>query len=61
MTNPEFHTLDGANRAAAEASFEFARRRVLLRQRLLLTDGVPIELGARSFELLLALLEAEDR
>jgi len=61
MTNPEFHTLDGANRATAEASFEFARRRVLLRQRLLLTDGVPIELGARSFELLLALLEAEDR
>jgi len=61
MTNPEFHTLDGANRATAEALFEFARRRVLLRQRLLLTDGVPIELGARSFELLLALLEAEDR
>jgi hypothetical protein len=32
---------------------------VLLCQRLLLTDGVPIELGARSFELLLALLEAD--
>jgi len=61
MTNSAFHTLDGANRATAEASFEFGRRRVLLRQRLLLTDGVPIELGARSFELLVALLEAEDR
>jgi hypothetical protein len=32
---------------------------VLLCQRLLLTDGVPIELGPRSFELLLALLEAD--
>jgi DNA-binding winged helix-turn-helix (wHTH) protein len=31
---------------------------VLLRQRLLLADAVPIELGTRAFELLLALLEA---
>ena len=61
MTNSKFHTLAGANRATAEASFEFGRLGVLLCQRLLLTDGVPIELGARSFEFLVALLEAEDR
>ena len=48
----------GANRATAEGSLEFGRFRVLLRQRLLLADGVPIELGTRAFELLLALLEA---
>ena len=61
MTNSAFHILDDANRATAEASFEFGRGRVLLIQRMLPTDGVPIELGARAFELLLALLEAEDR
>jgi DNA-binding winged helix-turn-helix (wHTH) protein len=32
---------------------------VLLRQRRLLADGVPIMLGTRAFELLLALLEAD--
>ena len=50
--------INGANRATAEASLEFGRFRLLLRQRLLLRDGVPIELGTRAFELLLALLEA---
>jgi DNA-binding winged helix-turn-helix (wHTH) protein len=58
MTNSVFHPFDGANCATAEASLEFGRFRVLLRQRLLLADGVPIELGTRAFELLLALLEA---
>jgi DNA-binding winged helix-turn-helix (wHTH) protein len=58
MTNSAFHTPGGANRAEAEASLEFGRFRVLLRQRQLLADGVPIELGTRAFELLLALLEA---
>jgi DNA-binding winged helix-turn-helix (wHTH) protein len=58
MTNSTFPTLDGANRSAAEASFEFGRFRVLLRRRQLLADGVPIELGTRAFELLLTLLEA---
>jgi DNA-binding winged helix-turn-helix (wHTH) protein len=58
MTDPAFPTSGGANRAAAEASLEFGRFRVLLRQRLLLADGAPIELGTRAFELLLALLEA---
>ena len=57
MTNSVFYTLDGANRAIAEQSLEFGRFRVLPRQRLLLADGAPIELGTRAFELLLALLE----
>ena len=56
MTISIFHRLDGANRATAEASLEFGRFRVLLRQRRLLADGVPMELGTRAFELLLALL-----
>jgi DNA-binding winged helix-turn-helix (wHTH) protein len=58
MTDSAFHTLDGANRAIAEQSLEFGRFRLLPRQRLLLADGAPIELGTRAFELLLALLEA---
>ena len=41
------------------AAFEFGRSRVLLRQRQLLVDGVPVELGARAFDLLLALLGAD--
>jgi DNA-binding winged helix-turn-helix (wHTH) protein len=59
MPNSVPHTIDGANRAIAEQSLEFGRFRVLLRQRQLLADGVPIELGTRAFELLLALLEAD--
>ena len=47
------------NPAAAEATFEFGRFRLLLRQRQLVADGVPIELGARAFDLLLVLLEAD--
>ena len=58
MTNSAFPTFDGANPSAAEASLDFGRFRVLLRQRRLLGDGVPIALGTRAFELLLALLEA---
>ena len=58
MTNPAFPTLDGASRSAVDASLEFGRFRVRLRQRQLLADGSPIELGTRAFELLLALLEA---
>ena len=42
-----------------EAALEFGRSRVLLRQRQLLVDGVPVELGTRAFDLLLALLEAD--
>jgi DNA-binding winged helix-turn-helix (wHTH) protein len=58
MTNPAFPTLDDASRSAADASLDFGRFRVRLRQRQLLADGLPIELGTRAFELLLALLDA---
>src|SRR5438552_11824167 len=47
-----------SNGAAGEATLEFGRFRVLLRQRQLLADGAPIELGTRAFDLLLVLLEA---
>jgi len=50
---------DRSSRAAAEATLEFGRFRVLLRQRQLVADGVPIELGTRAFDLLLVLLEAD--
>src|SRR5260221_11737355 len=48
-----------SNRAATEATLEFGRFRVRLRQRRLVADGVRIELGTRAFDLLLALLEAD--
>ena len=54
--NPPLH---GADRAAPNATLEFGRFRVLLRQRQLVADGVPIELGTRAFGLLLVLLEAD--
>jgi len=50
--NLVFHTLDEANRGTAEASLEFGRFRVPLRQRLLLADDTPMELGMRALELL---------
>jgi DNA-binding winged helix-turn-helix (wHTH) protein len=43
----------------ADAALEFGRFRVLLRQRWLLADGVPVELGSRAFDLLRVLLEAD--
>jgi DNA-binding winged helix-turn-helix (wHTH) protein len=54
-------SLHRANRSrpAAAATLEFGRFRVLLRQRQLLAGDVPIELGTRAFDLLLALLEAD--
>ena len=45
--------------ATADAAVEFGRFRVLLRQRQLVSDGVPVELGTRAFDLLLVLLEAD--
>ncbi len=57
--NPPAH---GANRwrlATADTTLEFGRFRVLLRQRQLVADGVPIELGTRALDLLLVLLEAD--
>src|SRR5947209_20610036 len=50
---------DRSSREAAEATLEFGRFRVLLRQRQLLADGVPIELGTRALDLLMALLKAD--
>jgi DNA-binding winged helix-turn-helix (wHTH) protein len=45
--------------ASVEATLEFGRFRVLLRRRQLLSDGYPVELGTRAFDLLLVLLEAD--
>jgi DNA-binding winged helix-turn-helix (wHTH) protein len=45
--------------AKADAALEFGRFRVLLRQRQLLADSVPVELGTRAFDLLVVLLEAD--
>ena len=42
-----------------DAVLEFGRFRVLLRQRQLVSDGIPIELGTRAFDLLMVLLEAD--
>jgi DNA-binding winged helix-turn-helix (wHTH) protein len=50
---------DRSNSATGDATLEFGRLRVVLRQRLLLADGVPVELGTRAFDLLLVLLEAD--
>ena len=58
--NPLPHGVSWSGRAtAASADLEFGRFRVLLRRRQLLADGVPVELGTRAFDLLLALLEAD--
>jgi DNA-binding winged helix-turn-helix (wHTH) protein len=57
--NPPQHNENRSSPAAAEATLEFGRFRVLLRQRQLLADGVPIELGTRALDLLLVLLEAD--
>jgi hypothetical protein len=48
-----------ASPAAADAALEFGRFRMLLRQRQLLHNEVPVELGTRAFDLLLVLLEAD--
>ena len=45
--------------ATADSTVEFGRFRVLLRQRQLLADGVPVEIGTRAFDLLVVLLEAD--
>jgi DNA-binding winged helix-turn-helix (wHTH) protein len=52
-------TRDRSSRPATEAMLEFGRFRVLLRQRQLVADGVPVELGTRAVDLLLVLLEAD--
>jgi DNA-binding winged helix-turn-helix (wHTH) protein len=45
--------------AGSGAALEFGRFRVLLRQRQLLVDDTPVEIGTRAFDLLVALLEAD--
>jgi DNA-binding winged helix-turn-helix (wHTH) protein len=57
--NPPPHSSDQSSRAVADATLEFGRFRVLLRERRLVADGVPIEVGTRAFDLLLVLLEAD--
>jgi hypothetical protein len=47
--------------ATGDASIEFGRFRVLLRQQRLLVDGIPAAPGALAFDLLLVLLEAGAR
>jgi DNA-binding winged helix-turn-helix (wHTH) protein len=44
---------------AVEPTIEFGRCCVLPRRRQLLVDGVPVELGARAFDILLALIDAD--
>jgi DNA-binding winged helix-turn-helix (wHTH) protein len=44
---------------ADDCALEFGRFQVLLRRRELLADGVPVKLGTRAFEILLALLEGD--
>jgi DNA-binding winged helix-turn-helix (wHTH) protein len=53
------HHANRSRSATADAALEFGRFRVLLRQQQLLADRVPVELGARAFDLLLVLLEAD--
>jgi DNA-binding winged helix-turn-helix (wHTH) protein len=57
--NPLPRSGNPSHRAIAGADLEFGRFRVLRRQRQLLADGVPVELGTRAFDLLLVLLEAD--
>jgi DNA-binding winged helix-turn-helix (wHTH) protein len=45
--------------ASGDATLEFGRFRVLLRQRQLVAVSGPIELGTRAIDLLLVLLEAD--
>jgi DNA-binding winged helix-turn-helix (wHTH) protein len=45
--------------AATGMTLEFGRFRLLPRQRRLLAGGVPVELGARAFEVLMVLIEAD--
>ena len=57
--NPIPHHATRRGSLSAEVAIEFGRFRVLLRQRQLLADGAPVELGTRAFDLLLVLLEAD--
>lgn len=49
---------DQADLSAADTTLEFGRFCILTRRRQLLADGVPVELGTRAFDLLMALIGA---
>jgi DNA-binding winged helix-turn-helix (wHTH) protein len=53
------HGVNRLNPIVADETLEFGRFRLLLQQRQLLADGMPVELGTRAFDLLLVLLEAD--
>jgi DNA-binding winged helix-turn-helix (wHTH) protein len=53
------HGVNRSNPTGADKTLEFGRFCLLLRQRQLLADGIPVELGTRAFDLLLVLLEAD--
>jgi DNA-binding winged helix-turn-helix (wHTH) protein len=57
--NPPPQGANTSHPATAGADLEFGRFRVLLRRRQLLAGGVPVELGARAFDILMVLLEAD--
>jgi DNA-binding winged helix-turn-helix (wHTH) protein len=48
-----------SSRPGADTALEFGDFRLLLRQRQLVADGAPIELGTRALDLLLVLVEAD--
>jgi DNA-binding winged helix-turn-helix (wHTH) protein len=50
---------DRTSPAATDATLVFGQFRVLPRQRRLLAGGVPVELGARAFDVLMVLIEAD--
>jgi DNA-binding winged helix-turn-helix (wHTH) protein len=57
---PMGHYFSVAHRASpTHETLEFDRFRVLLRQRRLLAGGEPVELGARAFDILTVLIEAD--
>jgi DNA-binding winged helix-turn-helix (wHTH) protein len=49
----------GRMNSDCDAVIRFGRFRVLRRQRQLIADGVPVEVGTRAFDILLVLLEAD--
>jgi DNA-binding winged helix-turn-helix (wHTH) protein len=60
--SPDDEPARGAGRPRerrAEAALQFGRFRVLVRQRQLLTEGAPVEIGTRAFDLLMVLVEAD--
>jgi DNA-binding winged helix-turn-helix (wHTH) protein len=57
---PMDHYFSVAHRARpTDETLEFDHFRVLLRQRRLLAGGEPVELGARAFDILMVLVEAD--